>query len=294
VTFAERSAAVEALGFTPRQAAFLTTVALHSGYCLGRQYAACAGLKNAKSVRAFVECLVERKLANRIVFRADRGIVYHLFSKRLYAATGHADNRNRRHASPQAIAQKLMVLDLALAHPELDWCATQTDRISLFITRLGVPSSVRMPNLKVPIFLHGASASVHFVCLVTDPRASSIGVFIRDHAPLLRHLTDWRLDALVPQRVSTDQACDAAYRRALDAAAMSLTSASKADLEWLAKTRPLVVSGDLRTLDMADLHRYRTLVSSLDQRGETRLVNPLAVHHLPHSYTQFGFFAGVT
>jgi hypothetical protein len=294
VTFADRSAAVEALGFTPRQAAFLTTVALHSGYCLGRQYAACAGLKNAKSVRAFVECLVERKLANRIVFRADRGSVYHLISKRLYAAMGHADSRNRRAASPQALARKLMVLDLALAHPELDWFPTQADRIGLFVTRLRVPSSIRVPNLKVPIFLHGASSCVHFVCLVTDPRASSIGLFIRDHAPLLHHLTDWTLNALVPQRVSTDQACDAAYRRALDATAMSLVAASREDFEWFAKTRPLVASGDLRTLDMGDLHRYRVLASSLDQQAETRTVKPLVVHHLPHSYTQFGFFAGLT
>jgi hypothetical protein len=75
---------------------------------------------------------------------------------------------------------------------------------------------------------------------------------------------------------------------------MSLASASKEDLEWFAKTRPLVAAGDLRTLDMADLRRYRTLASSLDQRLETRLVKPLIVHHLSHSYTEFGFFAGLT
>ena len=294
MTLAERSAAVEALGFTPRQATFLTTVALHSGYCLGRQYAACSGLKNARSVRAFVDCLVERKLANRIVFRADRSIVYHLFGQRLYAAMGHADSHNRRHASPPTIAQKLMVLDLALAHPELDWYTTQVDRTALFLTRLGVPSSVRVPNLRVPIFLHGASPSVHFVCVVTDPRGSAIALFIRHHAPLLRHLADWTLNALVPQRVSTDQACDAAYQAALGAASMSRASASKEDLEWFAKTRPQVASGDLRTLDLADLRRYRTLASSLDERLGTRSVKPLVVHRLPHSYSQFGFFAGVT
>jgi hypothetical protein len=208
MTIAERSAAVEALGFTPRQATFLTTVALHSGYCLARQYAACSGLKNARSVRAFVDCLVERKLANRIVFRADRCIVYHLFSQRLYAAVGQKDNGNRRHASPPAIAQKLMLLDFALAHPDLDWYPTQADRVDLFVTRLGVPLSIRLTSLRLPVFfhsaLHGASACVNFVCVVTDPRGSSIGTFIREHAALLRHLTDWTLNVLVPQRVSTD------------------------------------------------------------------------------------------
>jgi hypothetical protein len=99
MTFAERCTAVEALGFTARQATFLTTVALHSGYCIGRQYAACSGVKNARSVRAFVECLVDRKLANRIVFRADRGIIYHLFGRRVYAAMGQEDSGHRRHGS---------------------------------------------------------------------------------------------------------------------------------------------------------------------------------------------------
>jgi hypothetical protein len=206
---------------------------------------------------------------------------------------GQEGNGNRRHASPPAIAQKLMVLDFALEHPEFDWSPTQADRIDLFVTRLGVPSSVRVPSPRLPIFLHGGSACVHFVCLVADPRASSIGVFIRDHAPLLHHLSDWTLHALVPQRVATDQDCDAAYRRGLGATSMSLAAASREDLEWFAKTRPLVASGDLRTLDMGDLHRYRTLASSLDQRVETRTVTPLVVHHLPHSYTQFGFFAGL-
>jgi len=293
MTFGERCTAVEALGFTARQATFLTTVALHSGYCIGRQYAACSGVKNARSVRAFVECLVDRKLANRIVFRADRGIIYHLFGQRLYAAMGQADSGNRRHVSPPAIAEKLMLLDFALAHPEFDWYSTQADRIGLFVTRLGVPPSVRIPGVRLPIFTHGASPCVNFVCLVTDPRASSIASFFREHAPLLRHLTDWTLNALIPQRVATDQVCDVVYRRVLGAASMTLVSASKEDLEWFAKTRPLVASGDLRTLDMADLHRYRTLASSLDQRLETRVVRPLVVHHLPHSYTPFGFFPGV-
>jgi hypothetical protein len=294
MTFAERSAAVAALGFTAPQAAFLTTVALHSGYCLARQYAACSGVKNARSVRAFVDCLVDRKLANRIVFRTDGSVIYHLFSRRVYAAVGHEASNNRRHASAPVIVHRLMLLDFALEHPAFDWYLTQADRIDLFVTRLGVPASVRVPRLRVAIFLHGASASVHFACLVTDPRGSTIGSFISDHAPLLRHLASWTLTALVPHRVATDLACHAAYRRALGAVSMALESASKDDLEWFAKTRSLVAAGDLRTLDVADLRRYRTLASALDQRVETRVVNPLVVHHLPHSYTQFGFFAGVT
>ena len=39
MTFDARVGGVKAFGFTDRQAAFLTTVALHSGYCVRRQYA---------------------------------------------------------------------------------------------------------------------------------------------------------------------------------------------------------------------------------------------------------------
>ena len=44
MTFDERVQALEPLGFTPRQTRFLVTVALHSGYCLRRQYSAFAGV----------------------------------------------------------------------------------------------------------------------------------------------------------------------------------------------------------------------------------------------------------
>lgn len=294
MTFAERCIAVEALGFTAPQAAFLSTVALHSGYCVGRQYAACSGLRSGRGVRGFIECLVDRRFADRIVIRSDRGIIYHLVGQRLYAALGQADSNNRRHASPRTIAQKLMVLDFVLAHPDFEWYPCQADRTDLFVTQRGAPPSAIVPSLRLPVFLHGASPCVNFVCLVTDPRASAIASFIRDHSVLLRHVNDWTLHVLVPERVATDQVCEAAYARILGSLSMSLTSASREDWEWFTKMRPLVVSGDLRALDVADLRRYRTLSSSLEQRPETRVVKPLVVHHLPHSYTQFGFFAGVT
>jgi hypothetical protein len=292
MTFTERVAAVQALGFNQRQATFLTTVALHGGYCLRRQYAAFAGLKYAKSVRDFLDGLVERQLADRMTFRADRGGIYHLFGRRLYAAIGQEKNRNRRHAGPPVIARRLMLLDFVLAHPDVDWYAAEPDRIALFVTRLGIPETSLPKRQNLPVFLRGATPSVNFVCLVTDLHASAIEAFIHDHRPLLRHLSDWTLNAMVLQGVATDQACEAAYRRAL--AAASMMSVSKQDLDWFTDIRPLVASGDLRALSVDDLHRYRTLSTTLGQRLETTFVKPLLLHHLSHSYTQFGSFAGVT
>jgi hypothetical protein len=290
VTLAERAAPLEALGFTAREAAFLAIVVLHSGYCLPRQYGAFAGLKHGKTVVAFMDGLVERKLADRIVFRADRGGIYHVFGRRLYAALQQEDNRNRRHASPPVMARKLMALDFVLAHPDFDWYP-EPERRDLFVTRLGIASPELPPRpLPLPIFLHGVSTCVNFVCLVTESRATAIESFVRIHTPLLRQLSGWTLNALIPQKAATDQACETAYNRAMVAA--SMVSVSKEDLDWFTTARVTVASGDLRSFSVEDLRRYRVLASTLGQHLHTHSVGPLTVHHLPHSYSQFGSFAG--
>jgi hypothetical protein len=294
MTFTERAAAVEALGFNPRQAAFLTAVALHSGYCLRRQYAAFAGCKYGKNVCDFLDGLVTRGLADRVTFRADRGSIYHLFGRRVYTALGQEDNRNRRHASPPVIARRLMLLDFVLDHPGLDWYATESDKIDLFVNRLGVPAPAtasRCWTQRLPIFLHAAASSVHFVCLVTDLRGSSIESFVREHAPLLRHLHDWTLNVVMPPYVFAEAACHAAYRRAL--AAASLLEASTEEVAWYVSTRQLVLAGDLRRLTVEDLTRYRGLAARLGLQATPHVAGPLIVHRLSHSYAQFGAFAGV-
>jgi len=301
MTFAERISLVRALGYSLRQATFLTTVALHSGYCLRRQYAAFTGLKNGNYMKDFLDGLVEQNLANRIVYRANRGSIYHVFGRRIYRAICDKNSTNRRHCSPAVIARKLMVLDFVLAHLDFDWYATEGDKVDLFLSRLSVPSDVLPKQLsdqrerrtqKMPIFLNGTSSCVNFVCLVTDPHGSAIERFIHEHAPLLRHLSEWTVTAVIPQRYANDQGCEATYRRALVAA--SVTSPSRDELDWFTNTRALVASGDLRTLNLDDLRRYRTLSTTLGQGLESHVIKPLVVYHLPHSYCQFGSFPGVT
>ena len=105
MTFGDRVAALEPLGFSERQTEFLVTVALHSGFCLRRHYMAFAGLKYGAGVRDFLDRLVTRGLARRSQFRADRGHVYHLHHAHIYAAINQDDNRNRRRTSPALIAR---------------------------------------------------------------------------------------------------------------------------------------------------------------------------------------------
>ncbi len=75
MTFDDRAAALAPLGFSERQTRFLVMVALHSGFCLRRHYTAFAGLRYGAGVRDFLDRLVSRRLARRLDFRRDRGLV---------------------------------------------------------------------------------------------------------------------------------------------------------------------------------------------------------------------------
>src|SRR5690349_7535116 len=120
------------IGFSERQAEFLALVALHSGYCLRRQYATFAGVAYGKNVRDFLDDLVARALARRLTFRPDRGHIYHLFSRSIYDALQQGDNRNRRHTGPALIARKLMLLDYVLEHPDREWLVTESEKVEFF------------------------------------------------------------------------------------------------------------------------------------------------------------------
>jgi hypothetical protein len=139
MTFEDRVRALEPFGFTARQTRFLATAALHSGYCLRRQYSAFAGIRCGKNVRNFLETLVERRLVEKFTLRADRGLIYHLAARGIYRAIGEEDNRNRREVSAALIARRIMVLDYVLGHPQREWLATERERVDLFTKRCGVP-----------------------------------------------------------------------------------------------------------------------------------------------------------
>jgi hypothetical protein len=199
MTADQRAAAVERLGYTPRQSQFLAIVALHSGYCLRRQYEAFAGIRYGKSVRDFLDGLVTRRLAERFTGRADRGHVYHLRARLLYRALGDENNRNRRRGSAAQIARKLMLLDYVLSRPDVQWFATEAEKVDLFVQRFGVPQEelprrmvrpsaadettahARFFLHKLPIYLSGESPVAHFVYLATEAGGEGLVGFLRDH-----------------------------------------------------------------------------------------------------------------
>src|SRR6266852_5863956 len=90
----ERATALQAYGFTCRQASFVTMVLLHGGVCVPRQYCAFAGI--------------------------TRGQVMHDFFATLTA----------RRSSVERAIERLMVLDAVLMKSDLTWLATEREKVT--------------------------------------------------------------------------------------------------------------------------------------------------------------------
>jgi hypothetical protein len=280
-TLAERAQALEPLGFTPRQAHFLATVALHSGYCLRRQYAAFAGVRHGKNVRDFLDDLVGRRFAVRFLGRADRGHVYHLQARTIYRLLEQPNNRNRRTGSSAAlIARKLMLLDHVLTHPRVAWLATEAEKVELFVqqygvaradlphqtfpaARLGRAPTVRYFPHKLPIAVAGDPPLAQFVCLATDIRGRSLDDFLRDHAALLRQLPAWTIVAVAPKTSPALTACEHVFARFLGRPS-SMTGVRVDDVRWYLTTRRAVDQGEWARLTVADIDRFRLLRERLN------------------------------
>jgi hypothetical protein len=295
-----------------------------SGYCLRRQYEAFAGVRYGKNVRAFLDGLVTRGLAERFAGRSDRGRVYHVHGRTLYRCIGEIDSRNRRPAGPALIARKLMLLDAVIRRPDVAWFATDTDKIAVFVERFRVPVSVFPTQVaarashgangrhfahKLPIFLTLDSSMPHFVYLSTDGGAEAFAGFLRDHEALLRCLPRWTV--VVVGRTEWPS-----LRTVFDRFAASLAvPATHDDLRWFFERRQLVERGDLAQVSVWDLRRYRELRQRFDSRAHHEMYadwlttgrisattpgSPTGDSHgtmvtdvLPFAYEQFGSLPGV-
>jgi hypothetical protein len=274
MTFDERLAALGPLGFTPRQTRFLVTAALHSGYCLRRQYAAFAGVRYGKNVRDFLEALVHRQLAQRVVYQPNRGHVYHLHATALYRALGQRDNRNRRHVSAAVIARKLMLLDYVLQVSEGEWYATEDDKVALFNGERGIAladlpqrmyastdwcteAPTRYFMHKLPIYLAPDRAVVQFVYLVNDETGHGLAQFLRDHARLFSALPAWTVVAICPRGLNGLAACRTMFDEFVATTWRPTSPEGVSAVRWFFATRQLVERGDLRALSVADLDRFQ-------------------------------------
>jgi hypothetical protein len=272
MTFADRVAALEWLGLTPRQTRFVATVALHSGYCLRRQYAAFSRTACGKNAGDFLEALVERGVAARTRYELNRGHVYHLRSKAIYEAIEQDENRNRRCAGPALVARKLMLLDFAISRPEVEWFATEQDKVALFLTRYRIPEA-HLPHRvyqsadrdvapttryfvhKQPIYVAGEPPVIHFVFGVPERTGDTFKQFLWDHAGLLSRVPAWAVVAVCSERQAGLEACARIFAKFVGGALRP--AAGRGDeLGWYFGMRRAVDARDRSALSVSKIERF--------------------------------------
>ena len=215
MTFDERVHAVAKKGFTERQARFLTTVMLHAGVCVPRQYARFCGIVHGAKTRKFFAKLVRLQYASMYDCRHNRARIYHVNQRALYAAIGEADSKLRRPLTLNHAIQRLMVLDAIVEDAEMIWLGTAEDKADHLTALTGMkPEDLphvtvgdgerRRPRYfpdRLPIGIHLAGRGV-LVYVVLDPTLNDFRLFLERHSAVLRVLPAWTVRVVVPPQFS--------------------------------------------------------------------------------------------
>jgi hypothetical protein len=140
MTSEQRRDALERLGYTHREASFLSLAALHGGYFLRRQFCSFIRKEIGGTANALVEKLLTQGHAT-VLPALNNTKIYHLANRPFYALLGESDNRNRREHSPGAMKRRLIGLDFVLANPQHRYLATELEKVEYFSGILGIPQS---------------------------------------------------------------------------------------------------------------------------------------------------------
>lgn len=249
MTWEERVDAVEAFGFTRRQAGFLTTVMLHSGACMGRHYCSYGGIAYGQKMHDFFARLLRRQMATVRPSGHNRALIYHVHHRPLYEAIGDADNRNRKPMALARAIERLMVLDAVLEDRTLTWLGTERDKVTHFTLERPVPredlpavtfrgdgsSTVRYFVDKLPIGVSDGERTTVLLYLMTRPSPIEFRAFLEHHADLLRALPAWTIRLLIPRHLIK---ASALYMTAfLEQLAMPLRPETRDELQWYLDAR---------------------------------------------------------
>jgi hypothetical protein len=127
--------ALKALGYTEAEARFLYLVATHSGYFVARQFLAFANVHWGERTTSFWNKLHTKKHARTERFPKS-GVVYHLFSRRLYHQIDRENIRNRRQHEIEYIQRRIGILDFVLSNLQYRYLETEPEKVSFFCDQL--------------------------------------------------------------------------------------------------------------------------------------------------------------
>jgi hypothetical protein len=201
--------ALQALGYTEAEARFLYLVATHSGYFAARQFLTFSGAHWGKRTTTFWNKLHTLRHARTECF-AKGGVVYHLFSRRLYRQIEKDNLRNRRAHEFDFIKRRIAILDFVLLNLGFQYLETAPEKLRFFCETLNIerqflPASLhlgrktRVPTVryfvdKFPMFLVPPSPGVTFTYI--HDGAPGLTDFIRHlerYLPLFRQLSEFSM-----------------------------------------------------------------------------------------------------
>jgi hypothetical protein len=202
--------ALETLGYTEAEARFLYIVATHSGYFVARQFLTFTASHWGYRTNTFWNKLQSKKHARTERFPKS-GMVYHLFSRRLYRQIDRENIRNRREHEIEYIKRRIDLLDFVLSHPEWNYLETEPEKVSFFCNALNVPSqflpskiycgrNTSQPTVrhfvdKFPMFVADGDASNVVTFTYVQGQSATLTDFVRHleaYLPLFRQLAAFR------------------------------------------------------------------------------------------------------
>jgi len=129
--------ALESLGYTEREAAFLYLVAIHSGYFLRRQFDYFIDRNRGGTVVRFLE---KARIQGHVQFFdcAHGRQVYHMFHKSIYRMLGVPDCQNRRVKGDGDVRARLMKLDYVLENGSERFLETDEEKFHFFAELRGI------------------------------------------------------------------------------------------------------------------------------------------------------------
>ena len=137
-----REQALEAHGWTGREAEWIALVCLHSGVFTRAQFC-CYFEAHRSAARRIVRTLVTRKEAveTDVILSNGGGKTCRISGKPIYRALGVENIRHRRKANRSVVMRRLLSLDFVLEHPGMNWLPTEGEKVE-FIEGLGVHSNL--------------------------------------------------------------------------------------------------------------------------------------------------------
>src|ERR1700677_296077 len=202
--------ALQALGYTEEEARFLYVVATHSGYFLARQFLGFTGAHWGKRTTLFWSKLESLKHARTECFPKS-GVVYHLFSRRLYRLIERENIRNRRVHEIDFIQRRIAMLDFVLLNQRHQYLETEPEKVRFFCNQLNVANqflpakiyhgqttsqpTVRYFVDKFPMFLASDASSPVVTFTYVHASEANFTEFVHHletYLPLFRQLSAFR------------------------------------------------------------------------------------------------------